>query len=60
MLPPKQKPQLKPTTPMNGSPRPGPMTQQTQHNQRPPLVPKKPMTGKPILSNRPLKRLELP
>jgi hypothetical protein len=27
---------------------------------RRPLMPKKPMNGKPILGNRPLKRLELP
>jgi hypothetical protein len=37
----KQKPQLKPTTPMNGLPRPALPPR--------PLIPKKPMMGKPML-----------
>jgi hypothetical protein len=47
----KPRPQLKPTTPMNGLPR----------NTLPirPPVPKKPLMGKPMI-NRPMKRLELP
>lgn len=49
--PPKPKPQLKPTTPMIPGSRP-------VGAQRP--MPKKPLLGKPVIGNRPVKRLELP
>ncbi len=45
---------MKPTTPMM------PVRPATASKQSQPFLPKKPMTGKPIMNNRPLKRLELP
>lgn len=48
----KPKPQLKPTTPMVPGQRP------TTGGHKP--VPKKPLLGKPVIGNRPVKRLELP
>lgn len=54
---PKPRPQLKPTTPLS----PRPVTNGTPGNNHRPLPPKRPpVQGKPLTTNRPMKRLELP